>query len=181
MAKASGNTRNYNGNVKVMAARRSEFDSLMALPEYDRSRSLFDKSGGFVATHKGHDKVSDHNVDKSDVAVAVLAKKGYKVYLDNEKSTIEYRSKNDGRIYTAKMDVKTINEAGANTIKTVMEKASKQGATTVILYQNTKSMTRSYVENQIQLFKDKSPQQARKKINRVIVVGLSGRVHVHHI
>ena len=87
----------------------------------------------------------------------------------------------DGRVYKAVMDIKTINTAGSSTIKAAMESAAKQGATTAILYQNTEKMTRAYVEAQIALFKEKSPKAARNMINRVIVVGKSGRVHVHNI
>lgn len=181
MAKASGNTRNYRGNSKAMTTRRNEYDSLMSRPDYDRSRSLFDESGGFVATHQGHNQIEDHAVDKSDTASQVLASKGYKVYLDNERSIIEGGKMPDGRVYKAVMDIKTINNAGSSTIKAAMESAAKQGATTAILYQNTEKMTHAYVEAQIVLFKEKSPKAARSMINRVIVVGKSGRVHVHNI
>ncbi|MBO4549271.1 MAG: hypothetical protein J5733_00950 [Bacteroidaceae bacterium] len=181
MAKASGNTRNYRGNAKVMATRRSEFGSLMARGDYDVARSFFDPSGGFVATHVHHNYITNTTEDKSDIAVSVLASKGYKVYLDDERSMRLGESMPDGRVYTAVMDIKTINTAGSSTIKAAIEGAASQGATTAILYQNTKSMTRAYVESQIAQFKEKSPAYARNKINRVIVVGLSGRVHVHNI
>lgn len=117
----------------------------------------------------------------SDIAVKILVSKGYKVYLDNEKSVIEGQKMPDGRVYKAVMDIKTINSASKNKIKNALEEIALQGGTTAILYQNTKAMTRSYVENQISEYKQHSPERLRNKITRVIVVGLSGRVHVHNI
>lgn len=75
------------------------------------------------------------------------------------------------------MDLKTINETGNYTIKSAMEKATKQGASVAILIQNTKNMIKQYVESQIQLFQEKSPKRARDKLEYVIVIGLSGNVH----
>ena len=179
MAKTSGGTRNYRNNPKAMNTRRNEYNSLMGSGNYDLVRSYFDASGGFVATHKEHNHITDHNIDKSDVASRLLAKKGYKVYLDSEKSTIKFETKKDGRIYELPMDMKTIGEAGKNTIKRAIENASKQDAKVAILYQNTPKMDKQYVLSQIELFKTKSPQRARDKIEWVIVVGSNGNVHRH--
>ena len=104
MAKTSGGTRNYRNNPKAMKTRRKEYNSLMGSGNYDHTRSYFDASGGFVATHKEHNHITNHNEDKSDVASINLAKKGYKVYLDSEKSEIEFSTgKNkkvrDGRVF----------------------------------------------------------------------------------
>lgn len=57
MVKASGGTRNYSGNTKVLQTRRKEFDALMYSGFYDATRSYFDPSGGFVATNKEHNEV----------------------------------------------------------------------------------------------------------------------------
>ena len=64
MAKSSGGTRNYSNKPSTLAKRRKEFDSLMNSGYYDKGRSQFDKSGGFVATHKEHNPVSKKNIDK---------------------------------------------------------------------------------------------------------------------
>lgn len=40
-------------------------------------------------------------------------------------------------------------------------------------------MNRKYVESQLEVFKNKSPQKAREKIEWVIVVGSNGNVHRH--
>ena len=145
------------------------------LPEivFDESSLLIDNS------LKEHNHITDHNIDKSDVASRLLAKKGYKVYLDSEKSTIKFETKRDGRIYELPMDMKTIGEAGKNTIKRAIENVSKQDAKVAILYQNTSKMDKQYVLSQIELFKTKSPQRARDKIEWVIVVGSNGNVHRH--
>jgi hypothetical protein len=62
------------------------------------------------------------------------------------------------------MDIKAIGKAGKWRIKSEMEKAAKQGAETVVLMQRTKRMTRSYVEEQIQKFRDYGTQKSRQKI-----------------
>lgn len=51
----------------------------------------------------------------------------------------------------------------------------------MVLIQDTKAMTRDYVESQIKLFSEKSPKLARDKIEWAIVVGLSGNVHRHKL
>ena len=80
-----------------------------------------------------------------------------------------------------KMDIKTVGKTGKYTIKSTLEKASKQGANSVVLMQGTKKMTRQYVESQISLFQQKSPKRAREKMEYVIVVGKSGNVHRHKL
>lgn len=156
----------------------NEYELLMA-SGYNRERSYFSKNGGFKATHKEHFPPKDK--DYAEKRCNVLADKGYKVYLDSERS-IEFKEKTkDGRIYKAPMDLKTINETGNYTIKSAMEKATKQGASVAILVQNTSKMTRKYVESQIKLFQDLSPKRARDKLEYVIVVGLSGNVHRHKL
>lgn len=179
MAKAGGGTRNYSGNAKVMASRRSEYDSLVASGDY-RS-SYFDNSGGFVVTHNKHNEIGDTNLNKEDVAARILAQHGYKIYLMSEYSYITGNKKYDGFADHSMMDIKTINSAGPNTIKRAIEDAAKQKVDVVILYQNTSAMTKSYVQSQIQLFRDKSPATAKQQIKKVIVVGASGRVHRHSI
>lgn len=178
MAKASGGTRNYRPESKTYAKRKSEFESLMN-NGYDRVRSTFASSGGFVAVHKDHNPPGTN--DLAEEKCKVLAQKGYKVFLDSERS-IQFGDKQaDGRIYTAKMDCKTISEAGKWTIKNAMEKAVKQDARVAVLIQNTKSMTREYVESQIKVFQEKSPQYCRDNLDYVIVIGMSGNVHRHKL
>lgn len=184
MAKASGGTRNYSGNVKVLQTRRKDFNALMYSGFYDVARSYFDPSGGFVATNKEHNEVDDSNVDKEKEASLFLAKKGYKVYLDSELATVEFETHNDGRIYNIPMDIKTINEAGKYTIKRQLEKASTQNVKAVVLYQNNPHIDKDYVKNQIygeKGFIQKSPKKALEKIDWIIVVGSNGHVHRHDI
>lgn len=180
MAKASGGTRNYEGS-KTFAKREKEFNSLMASGDYDRNRSDLHLSGGFYATHNDHNKISNPQEDKSDLAVKFLAAKGYKIYLDSEKSTIYGIKMPDGKIYNAKMDIKTINEAGKSTIKSRVESASKQGCEIAILYQNTAAMNKSYVLKQINLIEQRSPLRTFEKLKMVIVVGSNGNIHRHNI
>lgn len=120
-------------------------------------------------------------IDKSDEAAKKLARKGFRVYLDSEKSDKFKASTPDGKIEKFAMDVKTIGKTGKYTIKSTLEKASKQGSRAVVLMQGTKKMTRQYVERKISLFQQKSPKRARDKMEYVIVVGASGNVHRHKL
>lgn len=184
MAKNSGGTRNYRNNPKALSTRRREFEGLMNSGFYDISRSYFDPSGGFVATNKEHNEAKDPEIDKEKEATLFLANKGYKVYLDSERATIEFEPHNDGRIYNIPMDIKTINFAGKHTIKRQLEKASTQNVKAVVLYQNNPLVNKNYVKNQIygeNGFIQKSPKKALEKIDWIIVVGSNGHVHRHDI
>jgi len=178
MAKASGGTRNYSHRESTLAKRQGEFNQLMK-SGYDRSRSYFSPSGGFKATHEEHNKPLSG--DLAEERCNILADKGYRVYFDSEKASIEFQKNKDGRFEKYPMDAKTINAAGQYTIKRALESASKQEASVVVLIQNTKDMTRAYVENQLKLFAEKSPKRSRDKIEWAIVVGMSGNVHRHKL
>ena len=109
----------------------------------------------------------------------MLAKKGYKVYLMSEKSYISGGKKSDGFLNHAQIDVKTINSSGKYTIKSAIDKSASQGAEVAILFQNTRSMTRKYVQSQFDLYMDdlrKNPNLINN-MKEVIVVGLSGNIH----
>lgn len=178
MAKSSGGSRNYKGTPTAQK-RKSEYKELMSKGEY--KGGYYSSSGGFYVLHKDHNEISHQNGDYSDVASRKLAKKGYKIYLQSELSTIDGQKVFDGYLYSTAVDFKTISKAGKNTIKNSLENAAKQGADTVVLYQRTKYMTRDYVESQLDLFVSKSPKRAREKIKNVVVVGLSGNVHRHKL
>ena len=178
MAKTSGGTRNYKWTATA-SKRSEEYSSLMETGEY--SDGYKSGSGGFYVLHKDHREIVHSNGDYSNVAARKLADKGYKVYLDSEKSAKIEEKTPDGRVYSTKVDFKTINNAGKYTIKQAIEKASDQGVDTVVLYQRTKKMTREYVESQLELFATKGPKKARAEMKEVIVVGLSGNVHRHKL
>lgn len=179
MAKGNGGTRNYSG-TSTYDKRADEFNSLIASGKYDTKRSYLDASGGFVVTHKDHDKITNHNKDKADIASELLAKKGYKIYLDSEKSKIDGLKMPDGRVYKAVMDIKTINNAGDNNMKNAIRDAGRQGSEVAVLYQNTKAMTKEYVIEQIKGFAGFNDVNS-KRVKLVIVVGMSGNVHRHII
>lgn len=185
MAKTSGGVRNYSAKSSAYNKRHSEFYALMATGDYKADASRLYKGGGFVVTHKAHNIAKrDGNgklIDKSDEAARKLARKGFRVYLDTEKSRELKVSTPDGRIEKLTMDIKTVNKAGRYTIKSALEKASKQGSRAVILMQGTKKMTQQYVESQISMFQQKSPTKAREKLDYVIVVGKSGNIHRHKL
>ena len=192
--KTSGGTRNYSNKPATLAKRKEEFDDLMS-SGYDISRSLFDASGGFVATHEQHERIkkNDRNIDKSDVAAELLAKKGYKVYLDSELAMIEGIKNPDGRVYDYRMDIKTINEANDNTIRGAVERGIKQLRNyentrglkgmkkAIVLYQNTPDMDKNYVISQFDKFVERSSKEFRNSVDLVIVVGSNGHVHRHFL
>lgn len=185
MAKTSGGVRNYRPNSSAYNKRRAEFYRLMATGDYKPESSRFYDGGGFVVTHKDHNPIGrdqyGRQVDKSDVAARKLARKGYRVYLDSERSNEMRVSTPDGKVERLTVDIKTVSKAGKYTMKANMEKAAKQGANAVVFMQGSKKVTREYVENQIRLFGEKSPKKARDKMEYVIVVGMSGNVHRHKI
>ena len=178
MCKQSGGTRNY-ANTPTYDKRKGEYGVLMSSGDYVKGHLY--RSGGFYVIHKHHDKIVRKNNDYSDIAAQKLAKKGYKVYLDDERSFMQGDAKYDGHVYKVRVDFKTIKEAGTSTMKKQIEKASKQGAEVVVFYQRSKSITKEYVLSQLELFRTKSPKLAREKIKEVYVVGLSGGVHRHKI
>lgn len=177
--KTYGGTRNYAHAPSTLRKRRDEYNRLMNSGDYDPERSKFYPSGGFYAVHRYHNNPESY--DAEEKAASVLAEKGYKIYLGDERNTISGKSVNDGNIYHSRMDIKAITEVGPNTIKSRLEKATKQGATTAILVQTRSDMTRAYVEGQIQKFKEFSPARARAKLEYVIVVGMNGSVHRHKL
>ena len=179
MAKTSGGTRNYTSNNTTLSRRIEEFNAILNSGDYDKKRSYLDESGGFVVVNNNHN--NPQKIDMSEIAVKKLAKKGYKIYLEDERNFIIGKPSPDGRVYKEVMDVKTVNVVGKNTIKNQLENATKQGASVAILYQNNEKMTRSYVESQIELFNNKSPKRAKDKLKLVIVVGKNGNVHRHKI
>lgn len=179
MAKQSGGTRNYYRLPSVLARRKAEFDSLIAKGDYVRSH--FSQSGGYYVIHKDHKPVTVPNENKENEAAKFLADKGYRVYMMGEGSYLRDFKKTDGFHEHAIMDIKTINSASKYRIERVLKNAALQNAEVVVLMQNTKDMTRNYVENQINLFKENAKGSERGNLKQVIVVGLSGRIHRHSI
>jgi hypothetical protein len=177
--KKTGGTRNYAKYPKTLQNRRDEYDKFMATGKYNEELSFFDESGGYVLVNKEHNKIKKDSPEMK--TTEDLARKGYKIRLESEKS-IRYKDKKfDGFIYDSPMDIKTVSTAGNFTIKGALEKASRQGANTVIIRQGSSEITRKYIDDQIDLFKKESPRRAVRKIKRVIVVGGNGHVHVHDL
>ena len=129
--------------------------------------------------HMDHNKFKEGSLEME--TTHDLAKKGYKIRLESEKSEKFKEKKCDGTINKSSMDIKTVSTAGKYTIKGDLEKASSQGANTVIIRQGSQKITRKYIDDQIDLFKRKSPRRAVRKIKQVIVVGENGHVHVHDL
>ena len=177
MAKASGGTRNYSSNSATLIKRKGEYDKIMSTGDY--TSGYFSKSGGYNVTHKGHNPVADANVNKEEFGAKVLADKGYRVYRMSERAYIEGVKKSDGFHEHAVVDMKTINSAGKYRIENVLKNAAIQGAEVAILIQNTKEMTRKYVEEQISSYLKHAKGEERGILKQVIAIGMSGHVHRH--
>ena len=177
--KKTGGTRNYAKYPKTLQKRRDEYDAEIATGNYNAELSYFDKSGGYVLVHKDHNKIKEGSLEME--TTHDLAKKGYKIRLESEKSKRFKDKKCDGTIYDSPMDIKTVSTAGKYTIKGALEKASSQKANVVIIRQGAPDITRKYIDDQIDLFKRKSPRRAVRRIKRIIVVGENGHVHVHDL
>lgn len=185
MAKVSGGTRNYGSQTSAYKKRKREYDAFSKLDNFDAERSAFYEGGGYVVTDISHNKAKKDKDgvlrDLSQYGVEQAAKHGYRVFQDAERSYKLYDPTPDGRFESYTMDVKTINVAGNNTIKAALEKAAKQGTECVMLVPNTKAMTRTFVEGQIEKFITLSPKSQVSKIKLVVVVGQSGNIHRHKL
>lgn len=177
MAKASGGTRNYYNNPSTLSKRQTEYQNIMRTGNY--KEGYFDNSGGYYAVHKDHNEVIDPEENKEMFAAKALAKKGYRIYMMGEKSYIEGAKKTDGFKEHSIMDIKTINKAGKYRIENALKNAATQGAEVAVLVQNTKDMTRDYVESQISNYIFHAKGTERGNLKEVIVVGMSGNVHRH--
>ena len=179
MGKPGGGTRNYSHRPKIIAKRKAEFDGLVATGLYNES--YFDVSGGYYIAHEGH-AIKEDDESKERSAALALAQKGYRVYLMPDQSYVQGLSKSDGFTEHAQMDIKTISNAGTATIRNAMEKASKQGAELVVLVQNTPAVTKDYVSQQIQLFKNTPAGKHNVTLKAVWIISADGkRIHRRQI
>lgn len=179
MAKQSGVTRNYSKKPSTLAKRQSEFQTLISTGDY-KDGSLF-PSGGFYVVHKDHKNVIDPKENKEMLAAEILARKGYRIKLMSEKSSMSRVSTPDGYKEGMVMDIKTINNAGKYRIERSLKNAAIQGAEVAVLVQTVTAMTRKYVEEQIAMYVSHAKGEERGRLREVIVVGLSGNVHRHKL
>jgi hypothetical protein len=139
--------------------------------------SAFDKSGGYYLIHKDHKDV-DSPTTKENFAAQSLASHGYRAYLMPDSSYVEGFKKNDGFVNRAQMDIKTVNTAGNYTIKNALAKASLQGAEIAVVVQNTKAMTKDYVDSQLNIFRDSSEGKNNRTLKAMWIISMDGkRIH----
>lgn len=175
MEKRTGGTRNYSHRTRTLAKRKAEFDALVATGSY--RASSFADSGGFYLIHKEHLDVESPKT-KEVFAATALAKHGYRAYLMPDSSYVEGFKKNDGFVERAQMDIKTVNTAGNYTIKNALAKASKQGAEIAVIVQNTKAMTKEYVDSQLKVFRESSEGKNNKSLKAAWIISMDGeRIH----
>ena len=175
MGKKGGGTRDYSHRPKALAKRRSEYDGLLATGRY--SESYFDASGGYYVAHKEH-PVKENAESRERFAAEVLARHGYRVYLMPDQSYVRGLSKADGFTEHAPMDIKTVNSTGSATIEKSMTKASKQRAELMVLVQNSKDVTQSFIDTQIQNFRNNPGGRRNVTLKEVWVISMDGkRIH----
>lgn len=139
------NNNNSNSNTsETVKKSRVEFLSKIASGEYIPSKSKFYmSSGGFYLTHYKHNDSTTDN-DKSTFGVDVLAEKGYKIYLESEVSNEIGKKNPDGVIDGRVLEIKTINTNGTFTVKSKLEKSTKQNAEVVVLVQGNLKCDEQY-------------------------------------
>lgn len=175
MAKPGGGTRNYKPGSKTWQKRKTGYDALAATGSY--RDTMFHNSGGYYLIHNEHKDI-DSPTTKEQFAAQTLAEKGYRAYLMPDSSYVEGFKKNDGFVDRAQMDIKTINTAGSYTIKNALAKASKQGAEIAVIVQNTKAMTKEYVDSQLRIFSDSSEGKNNKTLKAAWIISMDGkRIH----
>ena len=176
MEKRSGGTRNYSHRTKTLAKRRAEFDKVVSTHLY--REEYFDKSGGYYVIHEGHNKINDA-VNKEVLGAKALAEHGYRAYLMSEKNYIYGFKKNDGFVDHATVDFKTVSTPGKYTVERALKDASLQNAELCVVIQNSKDVTREYIENQWESYKMHAKGN-EARIKALWVVSLDGqRIHRH--
>lgn len=176
MSKPSGGTRNYSHRTKTLAKRRAEFDKVVAKGYY--RESYFDKSGGYYVIHKDHNNINGIE-NKEDFGAKALAKHGYRVYLMSETNYIEGFKRNDGFVEHAIVDFKTMSTPGKYTLERNLKDASLQRAELCIVIQNSKDMTKEYVERQWEAYKAHAKGD-EARVKALWVISMDGkRIHKH--
>lgn len=175
MGKKGGGTRNYTPGSKAWNNRHNEFNSLVATGSY--RDTMFHNSGGYYVIHNGHKNV-DNEKTKETFAATALAEHGYRAYLMPDGSYVDGFKKNDGFIERTAMDIKTINSAGKWTIHNALREASMQSAGIALLVQNTKDMTRDYVAQQLDSFRNSADGKNNVTLKAIWIVSMDGkRIH----
>lgn len=176
MEKRSGGTRNYSHRTKTLEKRRAEFDKVVSKGYY--RDSYFDRSGGYYVIHKDHNEING-TTNKEDFGAKALAAHGYRAYLMSEKNYLEGFKRNDGFVDHAIVDFKTISTAGKYSIERALKDASLQGAELCVMVQNTKDMTKEYVERQYSMYKEHAKGK-EANIKALWVISMDGkRIHRH--
>lgn len=178
MAKLSGGTRKYSSETATNRNRLAYYNRAKQRVSTDDARSSFNhKSGGYVLVDKEHNEIVNRRENKEDRAALILAARGYRIELQSEHKAQGIKSY-DGTINGKPMDIKTVNKSGKYTVRNSLIKAIEQGVRNVVFYQNNKKVDKKYIISKLESFKRQSPNYA-SKIDKVYVVGLSGRVHIH--
>lgn len=151
----------YDNRIKeVTAMRQSGQYSSVTMPP---------NGTGWVAIEKSPKRHSAEEIE----AAQHMAVRGYKVTLKDEAGHIVTE---DGRLFKATFEQRTPTKGGAKVVVKALEHAKKKGGIQVaVIYDRNGLFRRRDIEAGVRSYENLNAY----RFERIIVIGKSGRVHVH--
>jgi len=168
MSKASGGVRNVSSGSVAYDNRLKEVTAMRLSGAYS-SVEMAPGGTGWVAVEKSPRRHSNEETE----AAQILARKGYKVTLTDEAGQIRVE---DGRLFRASFEQRTPTKGGARVVVKALEHAKyKPGIQVAVIYDRNGLFRRRDIETGIREYE----RFNKYRFERIIVIGKSGRVHVH--
>ncbi len=168
MSKESGGVRNVSAGSVAYDNRLKEITAMRLSGAYS-SVEMSPSGTGWVAIEKSPKRHGSEEIE----AAQHLASKGYKVTLKNEAGYVRIE---DGRLFRATFEQRTPTKGGARVVVKALEHAkSKQGVQVAVIYDRNGLFRRRDIETGIRDYE----RFNEHRFERIIVIGKSGRVHVH--
>lgn len=168
MSKESGGVRNVSAGSVAYDNRVKEVTSMRLSGNYS-SVEMSPSGTGWVAIEKSPKRHSSEEIE----AAQHLASKGYKVTLKDEAGYVRVE---DGRLFKATFEQRTPTKGGAKVVQRALEHAkSKHGVQVAVIYDRNGLFRRRDIETGIRNYESFN----KYRFERIIVIGKSGRVHVH--
>lgn len=171
MAKTSGGVRTLKtGSLEYNRRKNKEVEELRASGKYS-SVDFSEKGGGYVAIEKSNGK---HPIEEIEAA-KILANKGYKVILKDESKPLHKVKTPDGYLFSASFEQRTPTGSAANTVKNALFHARDKRADIAVIYTKSSAFTRQSIDAGIKDYE----RRASYRLQKIIVVSPSGRIHLH--
>lgn len=168
MSKESGGVRNVSAGSVAYDNRVKEVTAMRLSGLYS-SVEMSPKGTGWVAVEKSPKRHSAEEIE----AAQHLASKGYKVTLKDEAGDIRTE---DGRLFKATFEQRTPTNGGSKVVQKALEHAKKKHGTQIaVIYDKNGLFRRRDIEAGIKSYESLNTY----RFERIIVIGKSGRVHVH--